>query len=248
MIDLLKTPHQKLLEEAGVNPDTPGLLKTPKQFLFEEAGMLPKFAEGGPSTRQMQAELIANGKTPPNFKDKAQALLEEANKTYPFIQRHNPAVIINENAGKGFAEAYPKGETGKPLEDGSFSRPAELPINRIGVEIYQPNHFSHHDLAGEVLHDDPFANHVRDQMSQMWSPEQLSNLKEMALDYQASLDEGQPEERAIQNATDSAIRGHVVKQWPQENNDKLQYRPEQMMLLNALQNYMATPPSKNNSN
>jgi len=68
MIDLLKTPHQKLLEEAGINPDTPGMLKTPKQFLFEESGMLPKFAEGGPTTRQMEAELMVNGRTPPKFK------------------------------------------------------------------------------------------------------------------------------------------------------------------------------------
>lgn len=68
MLDLLKTPHQKLLEEAGVNPETPGLLKTPKQFLFEEAGMLPKLAEGGPTTDQMQAELMVAGIEPPKFK------------------------------------------------------------------------------------------------------------------------------------------------------------------------------------
>jgi hypothetical protein len=67
MIDLLKTPHQKLLEEAGINPDTPGMLKTPKQFLFEEMGMVPKLAEGGPTARQMEAELMVAGRTPPKF-------------------------------------------------------------------------------------------------------------------------------------------------------------------------------------
>ena len=45
-MDLLKTPHQKLLEEAGAVPDSPGLLKTPRQLLFEESGMLPKYAQG----------------------------------------------------------------------------------------------------------------------------------------------------------------------------------------------------------
>ena len=176
--------------------------------------------------------------------DYATDLLAKANDTYPFLQRYNPAVMVNEGGGKGFAETYPKDETGRPLEGGGFSRPKELPMGRIGVEIYKPDQFSHHDLAGEVLHDDPYANQVRDKLSKMWSKEQLPHLKDMALDYQASLDEGQSEDRAIQNATDSAMRGYVVNQWPTENNERLAYRPEQMQLLNNLQNYMATPPSR----
>ena len=42
----------------------------------------------------------------------------------------------------------------------------------------------------------------------------------------------------------TAMRGYVVNQWPTENNQRLAYRPEQMELLNNLQNYMATPPSR----
>ena len=58
-MDLLKTPHHKLLEEAGAVPDSPGLLKTPRQLLFEESGMLPKYAQGK-SVRDMQAEIYHN--------------------------------------------------------------------------------------------------------------------------------------------------------------------------------------------
>jgi hypothetical protein len=46
-MNLLKTPHQLLLEEAGATPASPGLLHTPKQMLMQEAGMTPKFAGGG---------------------------------------------------------------------------------------------------------------------------------------------------------------------------------------------------------
>lgn len=67
MLNLLKTPHQKLMEEAGVNPATPGMLKTPKQALLQEVGALPNFATGGPSTKQMEAELMVAGKTLPKF-------------------------------------------------------------------------------------------------------------------------------------------------------------------------------------
>lgn len=70
-MDLLKTPHQKLLEEAGAFPlPSPGMLKTPRQFLFEESGVLPKYAQGGQNKmtpQQMMAALIVNGYTPPKF-------------------------------------------------------------------------------------------------------------------------------------------------------------------------------------
>jgi hypothetical protein len=46
-MNLLKTPHQLLLEEAGATPASPGLLHTPKQMLMQEAGVTPKFAAGG---------------------------------------------------------------------------------------------------------------------------------------------------------------------------------------------------------
>lgn len=67
-MDILKTPHEKLMEEAGVNPATPGWLNTPKQMLNQEAGITPAFAKGGHlSPADMQAELIANNRVPPRF-------------------------------------------------------------------------------------------------------------------------------------------------------------------------------------
>lgn len=46
-MDILKTPHEKLLEEAGMMPQSPGMLNTPKQLLMQESGIMPKFADGG---------------------------------------------------------------------------------------------------------------------------------------------------------------------------------------------------------
>lgn len=72
-MNLLKTPKEKLMEEAGVVPATPGMLKTPQQKMLEEAGGLPKFAKGKKvkkklSVKDMEAELVAKGKTPPRLK------------------------------------------------------------------------------------------------------------------------------------------------------------------------------------
>jgi hypothetical protein len=46
-MDILKTPHQKLLEEAGAIPASPGMAHTPKQMLMQESGVMPRFAGGG---------------------------------------------------------------------------------------------------------------------------------------------------------------------------------------------------------
>lgn len=67
MLNLLKTPHQMLMEDAGTHPVTPGMLKTPKQALLEEVGIPPKMAEGGPTPRQMEAELMVAGRSIPKF-------------------------------------------------------------------------------------------------------------------------------------------------------------------------------------
>lgn len=68
-MDILKTPQQKLMEEVGVNPATPGMLKTPQQLLLEEAGVTRKgFAQGGEvnqmSPEDMLAELVVGGQQP----------------------------------------------------------------------------------------------------------------------------------------------------------------------------------------
>lgn len=46
-MNILKTPHEKLLEEAGITQQSPGMLNTPKQMLMQESGIMPKFADGG---------------------------------------------------------------------------------------------------------------------------------------------------------------------------------------------------------
>ena len=70
-MDILKTPHQLLLEEAGAKiPTSNGLLKTPQQLLMEESGIPQHFANGGQSQmspQDMIAALIAHGYQPQKF-------------------------------------------------------------------------------------------------------------------------------------------------------------------------------------
>lgn len=65
-MDIVKTPQQKLLEQIGVVPASPGYVKTPQQLLFEEANVMPgMYADGGSVNAQnLLAELIALGYEP----------------------------------------------------------------------------------------------------------------------------------------------------------------------------------------
>jgi hypothetical protein len=176
--------------------------------------------------------------------DYATDLLGQATQAYPFVAKHNPMVVVNPAKNRGYAETYPVGETGAPLPEGGFNKHPSLPIDRIGVEVFRPKDFTHHDLAAEMLHIDPMANQTREALIKTWSPEQLKTLKEHALDWQATLDEGRPEADAIKNATDSALRGYTVGQWPEEINKALAYSFEQLKSLDALKSYMTTPLSR----
>lgn len=65
-MDLLKTPHQLLMEEQGMHIDGAGLLNTPQQLLMEESGIYPKFAQGK-KVEDMKAELFVHKTARPKF-------------------------------------------------------------------------------------------------------------------------------------------------------------------------------------
>jgi len=172
--------------------------------------------------------------------DYAADLVSQATEAYPFVANHNPMVVVNPAENRGFAETYPVGETGAPLPEGGYSKHSSLPIDRVGVEVFKPNQFTAHDLAAEMLHIDPVANKTRETLLKTWSPKQIETLKNHALDYQATIDEGRSPADALQNATDSALRGYTVGQWPEEVNKSLSYSPTQLKALETLKTYMST--------
>jgi hypothetical protein len=166
------------------------------------------------------------------------ALLRQATKDYPFIAQHNP--IVETGVGPYFAETWPINEEGKPNEFGQSTRPKSIPIDRIGVQVYRPNDFTHHDLAGEILHVDPFAHETRAALTKSLTPAQIKQLQKQSMDYQGALDEGQSEADAIKNAADAAMRGYVLGQWPAKANESMNYDKSQRALLEQLKNYMKT--------
>jgi len=163
-------------------------------------------------------------------------LLNKAQEEYPFIAQHDP-IIVRGDTGEDYAETWP------PYEEGpDNNRPEAFPIDRTGIVIGRPDEFSHHDLAGELLHVDPMSHATREQLMKSWTPEQLSTLSKVSKDYGQTLDEGRSTEDAVRNATDAAIRGHILKQWPEDTNKQLNYSSPQMNMLETLRTYMKSQP------
>jgi hypothetical protein len=172
----------------------------------------------------------------------SQDLLNKTAQQYPFIAHHQPIVTVGK--GQGYAETWPRQEEGAPDSEGRPTRPISMPLNRTGVEVYRKESFGPNDLAGEILHVDPYANQVRDELQKSLGFKQWNTLMNNAADYQASLDYGQSEKKAKQNAADSAMRGYVVNQWPERINQEMNYSGSQKRLLDSLRNYMTTGKSK----
>jgi hypothetical protein len=68
-MDLLKTPKQLLMEDAGMHPASEGLLMTPQQKIMQESGIIPHFAKGKHvlSPNDMKAEMFVNETASPKF-------------------------------------------------------------------------------------------------------------------------------------------------------------------------------------
>ena len=178
----------------------------------------------------------AQSTTPVTPGDYSEILLRDAVKQYPFIAKHNPMVALGSGGSENYAETWPADEEG----DAANPRPKEFPIGRVGVQVFKPNAFKASDLAAEFLHIDPKANAARDALRKSMSSDQLAKLKKEAADYGESIRSGQSEDRAVQNAIDSALRGYTTGQWPKEANDRMNYSPQQRKILDDLKQYMVT--------
>lgn len=183
---------------------------------------------------QALGPMEASGGVPAGFSGEkySQDLLDKAKQEYGFIARQNPVVQVGK--GEGYAETWPRYEEGAPDQP----RPLSMAPGRVGVEVFNPQEFKPADLAGEMLHTDPYANLVRDYIRKSLSPQQLETIKQASGDYEMSIRMGMDENRAVQNAIDAAVRGYAVGQWPADVNASIGYNPQQKYVLDNLVKYM----------
>ena len=149
-MDLLKTPHQMLMEKAGLSPSSPGMVNTPEQMSMQEARVLPHFAAGGSEhahqmgAQDMLAFLVANGHLPEHFKTGGHAL----SKLITEMKHHPEKGLYNlfgasDIIGQGIdaAKHAAAGRTPEALESGFgalVGLPAAMPSVPVAASLAVP--------------------------------------------------------------------------------------------------------------
>lgn len=166
------------------------------------------------------------------------AILADAQRDFPFINKHNPHIKVSPGTDRNYAETF------GPDEEGSkeFPRPKEFPYGATGIEVYKPEQFTPADYAAEFLHVDPFANKTREQMIRLYTPEQRELMKRGG-DYQETIARNLGERKALENATDALLRAYSVQnhpshQWHKDELYDLNFTPEQLKVLDNLKTYV----------
>jgi hypothetical protein len=140
-MNLLKTPHQMLLEEAGAKiPSTNGMLKNPHQLMMEESGLPQQFAGGGEfhmSPQDMMATMIAHGQEPQHFKTGGHSiknLLKDV-KSQPKQSLYN--LFGFSDAAMEAYNAVKHAREGKPVHamESGFNAAAAIPSALPGVPV-----------------------------------------------------------------------------------------------------------------
>jgi hypothetical protein len=165
-------------------------------------------------------------------------LLQQAQQQYPVLQNQNYGYVENYQQGRGFLEHWAPGEPGAP----DAPRPAQIPSNQYGLEIYDPK-TRPIDVLGDVVshqlvNTDPNIKNVYQQFQQSMTPQQHQMLAEQ---YQyAQQNEGEKrsfEQWKEQSGLPSFFRGYAFDQWPKEFNDKV-YTPEQKQMFDGMMQYL----------
>lgn len=150
---------------------------------------------------------------------------------FKFVDNYDLRRVDTPMEGRGYAETWPAGEGGSK----EFPRPAEIPLDKLGIQVFKPDKWTDRDTAGELLHIDPVANYYRGKFADSLTPNQLETLRQ-----QPDFKEGdQPDGKRMQNAVDAAMRGYTVGQWPKEAVDSF-FNPSQRKMMDSLRKYMIT--------
>jgi len=170
--------------------------------------------------------------------DQGGKLFEKAQQEYPYLANKNIAYKYSPNKGRGFLEFYDPEETGSP----EFPRPKELPLGKIGIEVFDPKTRPIDILADYVSHygveQDPFLVERYKQFASSMTPEQRQRLQEQYKYYQQHPEyrEQRPyEEWEKISGLPGYFRGYTFNQW---DNPQELYTQQQLQMLDEVRRYL----------
>lgn len=170
--------------------------------------------------------------------DQGAKLFEKAQQEYPYLSGKDIAYKYSPNQGRGFLEFYDPEETGSP----EYPRPKELPLGKVGIEVFDPKTRTIDILADYVSHygveKDPYLTQRYQEFINSMSPEQRQILREQYQYYQQHPEykEQRPyEEWEKISGLPGYFRGYTFNQW---ENPQEMYSPQQIQLLDQVRQYL----------
>ena len=170
--------------------------------------------------------------------DQGGKLFETAQKEYPYLSGKDIAYKYSPKQGRGFLEFYGPEETGSP----EYPRPKELPLGKVGIEVFDPKTRPIDILADYVSHygveQDPYLTQQYQQFAGSMSPEQRQRLQQQYQYYQQhpQYKEQRPyEEWEKISGMPGYFRGYTFNQW---DNPQEMYTPQQIQMLDQVRKYL----------
>jgi hypothetical protein len=184
-------------------------------------------------------------------------VFDQALAQYPLLKNANPVGLMSINApdGDNLLESWQPNEQGTP----DRPRPKELPVDKLGVQIYSnkttPNDVAADIVSHSLVKTDPTLKATYDQFASSITPEQRDFLMG---DYeqevkQATLSGGEKppqfDQWLQQTGIPSAFRGYAFGQYDPKAQQEFGYTDQQKQLLGGVkpylqggQQYTAQPP------
>lgn len=175
--------------------------------------------------------------------DKSSSAAELAQQQFPILRDLGIVYKSRPGAGAGNKlEFWPSGEGGAE----SSPRPRDIPIDKPGVEIYDPS-VGPLDVLGDIvshhlIHSDPTVARSYKNFEQSLTPDQKKRLSEQ---YEnAKKNAGETRDYKAWETTSGLpayFRGYPFRQWPDEFNERA-YTPDQRKSLDEMMNYLRGSP------
>lgn len=165
-----------------------------------------------------------------------QNLLEQAQEKFPVLKEHDVGYKESYGMGQGYLESWPPGEGGAP----DRPRPAELPSDKFGVEIYNKE-TTPLDVAGDIVshklvnEDQKIKEHYEGFVDSLkpWQKTILRSQYEHAKENEGEARSYEDWEKAA--GLPAYFRGYAFKQW--KNPDDF-YTAAQMKKFDSMMGYL----------
>lgn len=166
-------------------------------------------------------------------------VFDQAREQYPILDKHGVVGVINPKEGSNMLEFWPPGEPGSD----DAKRPAQVPIDKPGVEVYSGK-TTPLDILGDVtshhlVKSDPVIKQQYEDFQSSINPQQQQILQSQYEYAKKNDGESRPYDQWLEaSGMPAYFRGYAFKQWPEEFNQRA-YTPAQRQGFDKMMNYLS---------